>query len=384
MEKSNFAKLGSGIHSQSSIKADINEEKIVDFFLKNIKKFSKLNLANELQNKLLSFIEKNKSFPFKITKHIEIFFELNKNNIELVFKYFLFRYTFSLAGKNKILTEYPPYVLIELFSACNLRCPFCFQTDLSFTKKPFMGSMKFDLFTKIVDECDEIGVGALTFGSRGEPTMYKKLDEALSYARSKKNIFEIKLNTNATYLNDKIANALLSNGINQIVISADHYEKEEYEKLRINSEFNEILKNVDHLFNLREKLYKNSQTEIRVSGVNDQKNFSPEKFYDFWMQRSDHVSVVKPMERWDTYKNKPHPDINDPCENLFDRIYVWYNGDVNPCDADYKSKLSFGNLNEDTIKNIWNNKIIYKLREDHLNGNRNKHLPCDRCGVSFT
>lgn len=384
MNNSYFTKLGSGIHSQTSINANVNEKKIVEFVLINLKKISSLNLADNPQKELINFIEKNRSFPFEITKHIEIFFELNKNNIELIFKYFLFRYIFSLAGKNKILTDYPPYVLIELFSACNLRCPFCFQTDLSFTKKPFMGSMNFNLFKKIVDECDEIGVGALTFGSRGEPTMYKKLDEALSYARGKKNIFEIKLNTNATYLNDKIANSLLSNGINQIVISADHYEKNGYEKLRVNSKFNEILKNVDHLYNLREKFYKNSQTEIRVSGVNDQKDFSSEKFYDFWMKRSDHVSVVKPMERWDTYKNKPHPDINDPCENLFDRIYVWFNGDVNPCDADYKSKLSFGNINNDTIKNIWNNKIITKLREDHLNSNRNQHMPCDRCGVSFT
>lgn len=246
-----------------------------------------------------------------------------------------------------------------------------------------MGSMKFELFTKIIDECDEIGVGAITFGSRGEPTMYKKLEQALSYARNKKNIFEIKINTNATYLTDKIANTLLSSGINQIVISADHYEKEEYEKLRVNSEFDKIIKNVDYLCNLRKKIYKNSHTEIRVSGVNNQKNFNPEKFYDFWMKRSDHVSVVKPMERWDTYKNESHPDINDPCENLFDRMYVWFNGDVNPCDADYKSKLSFGNLNKDTNKNIWNNEIIYKLRQNHLNGERNKHIPCDRCGVSF-
>ncbi len=67
----------------------------------------------------------------------------------------------------------PPYILIEPISTCNLRCPFCFQTDPTFTKKPYMGIMDFVLFKKIIDECDQIGVGAITLASRGEPTLHK-------------------------------------------------------------------------------------------------------------------------------------------------------------------------------------------------------------------
>ena len=36
----------------------------------------------------------------------------------------------------------------------------CFQIDKSFTRKPYMGIMKWDLFKKVVDEADEIGVGS--------------------------------------------------------------------------------------------------------------------------------------------------------------------------------------------------------------------------------
>ena len=45
----------------------------------------------------------------------------------------------------------------------------------------------------------------------------------------------------------------LGNNVNQIVISADHYIKDEYEKRRLGSNFEKILKNVDMLFNIREK-----------------------------------------------------------------------------------------------------------------------------------
>lgn len=64
-------------------------------------------------------------------------------------------------------------------------------------------------------------------------------------------------------------------------------------------------------------------------------------------------------------------------------MYVWFDGKVNPCDADYKSYLSYGNLKENSIKEIWNSEIIEKTRVSHLNNERNKIDPCNKCGVTF-
>ena len=114
-------------------------------------------------------------------------------------------------------------------------------------------------------------------------------------------------------------------------------------------------KNVDNLYKIRKLHYPNSSTEIRVSGIDSDKNLNREKFKNFWIKRSDHVTASFPLERWDTYNNTIHENINDPCENLWDRMYVWFDGKVNPCDADYKSFLSFGNLTNNTIKQTWNN-----------------------------
>ena len=36
-----------------------------------------------------------------------------------------------------------------------------------------MGVMKYDLYKKILDEANDIGVGAITLASRGEPTLHK-------------------------------------------------------------------------------------------------------------------------------------------------------------------------------------------------------------------
>ena len=375
--------LGQLAQSQITIDEKIDYLEIYKYFQENLENYLKEDfLRNEDRDFIFNLSKRNSKF--KISKHIEIFFQNNKSDKIKILKYFLFRNKFFLSGKEKKNFGFPPYVLIELVSACNLRCPFCFQTDKTFTKKPFMGIMKGELHKKILDECDDLGVGAITYGSRGEPTMHPHLSELLSYSRSKKNILEIKINTNATYLNEKVIHSLLKNNINQIVISADHYEKKEYERLRVNSNFEKILENVDNLFKIRKKFYPSSITEIRVSGVNNDKDFNKIEYKKFWRKRADHVSSVVPIERWDTYKNKIHPDINDPCENLWDRMYIWFDGKVNPCDADYKSKLSYGDVGNDTIKSIWNNNIIKSCRNEHMNGARNKILPCDRCGVTFS
>ena len=83
----------------------------------------------------------------------------------------------------------------------------CFQIDKSFTKKPFMGVMDLNFFKKIIDDCHNNGTKAITLASRGEPTLHPKLPEMLDYVSKK--FLEIKLNTNATKLSEKLIRKIL-------------------------------------------------------------------------------------------------------------------------------------------------------------------------------
>ena len=377
--------LGRGKIGQRSIGEKVNIDQIKKLFQTNLNKFEKIvqeTNDNHAKDLLIQLRDENKlSLP--INKHVEMFILKNKKDPIKIIKYLIFRYKFYIAGKNKINLGYPPYLLIEPVSACNLRCPFCFQTDKSFTKKPFMGVIDFEFFKNVIDQANELETGAITIASRGEPTMHKKIIEMLEYINTKENIFEVKLNTNGTFLNDKICHAVFKNNVTQIIISSDHYIKEDYERLRLGSNFEKVVENVDLLFNIREKFYPNSLTEIRISGVDNERNLNREKFRDFWIKRCDHVSAGYPLERWNTYENEPDINTKDPCENLWDRMYIWFDGKVNPCDADYKSYLSYGSAKKYSLKELWSNKIISKTRNQHLNNDRTKINPCDRCGVTF-
>ena len=152
--------------------------------------------------------------------------------------------------------------------------------------------------------------------------------------------------------------------------------------MRLGANFEAIVENVDMLYRIR-KNYPNSVTEIRVSGVDSTKTLDRKKFHDFWIERADHVSAGYAIERWDTYNNTEHPEISQACDFLWDRMYVWFDGKSNPCDADYKSYLSYGSVKDSSIKDVWNGKAVRELRQKHLSGERKNVDPCNKCGVTF-
>ena len=67
------------------------------------------------------------------------------------------------------------------------------------------------------------------------------------------------------------------------------------------------------------------------------------------------------------------------CNLLYERLYVWFDGTCVPCDFDYKSYLNLGNVNKNTIKEIWHGKKYNNLRERHIKGERKCVEPCNRC-----
>lgn len=339
----------------------LKDKEIVLVILKSYKK--KLNNLN------LSETE------FVLTKNeINEFLSLEKKNI---LRYVIYRYKYIQYPKLKILEEYPPNIQIEPTSQCNLRCIMCYQSDKSFSSKSagFMGYMKLDLLKKVIDEI-EGKIEAVTFASRGEPTLHNELDEFLKYCDGK--FLGLKLNTNATLLNEKKINTLLSSDLQSLVLSIDEKNKENYEKIRVNAKFEKIMKNLDLLKNIREKNYRNSKLKIRISGVKINTDQNVEEMNKFYSEFADEIVLVD-YDPWESAYDNDVNNIDDECSELYRRMFVWHDGKVNPCDYDYKSMLSKWNANKDSIKSIWNSEYYNNLRSLHKSKKRNIIEPCKRC-----
>ena len=142
----------------------------------------------------------------------------------------------------------------------------CYQSDKSFSNKSqgHMSNMSLDLYKKIIDEVHG-KVEAITLASRGEPTLNKDFAKMLEY--SNKKFLALKINTNASMLNEKLIHSILSTDIQSIVFSVVAADKETYEKIRVNGKFEKIIKNLELFSKIRREHYSKSKHIVKMSGV---------------------------------------------------------------------------------------------------------------------
>jgi uncharacterized Fe-S cluster-containing radical SAM superfamily protein len=292
-------------------------------------------------------------------------------------RYLVYRYRYNKFPQNKINDSYPPCLQIEPTSVCNYRCIMCYQIDPTFNKKSgsFMGRMKLETFSEIVDQVAG-NIEAITLASRGEPLLNKELPEMLQYCEGK--FLGLKINTNASLLTEKNAHMLLSSDIKNLVFSLDAADKESYERIRVNGDFDLIRKNLEQFSNIREKHYSDKKIVCKISGVRLNSSQSPEEISRVWGNFVDSIALVNYSPWEDTYNNQVN-DLVEPCTDLWRRMFVWWDGSINPCDIDYKSTLSQWNLSESSISDIWSSDLYNGLRDKHLNARRKELEPCARC-----
>ena len=275
-----------------------NSQNILNYLEKNINKLEE-TIKDEDEKFIYNFFKENKKLPFNLNPQEII--HLEKTDLVFWLEYLSFRYKFKKNPEEKKLTNFPLYVLIEPVSTCNLRCTMCFQVDKTFTRKPYMGLMDINFYKNIIDECKDNGTKAITLASRGEPTLHPKLPEMLEYTKDK--FLELKLNTNATRLNEKLIRAILRSNVNELTYSVDESDKEKFEKIRVNANFEEVVSNIKLFNKIRKDEFPDSKTTTRISGVLVNESQDQERITDFWKEIVDHVVFVKCQLRWDTYNN---------------------------------------------------------------------------------
>lgn len=294
-------------------------------------------------------------------------------------RYLVHRYRYEVFPQLKVLDEYPPYLQIEPASVCNFRCVFCFETDPTFTAKSagYMGQMSFELFRQIVDQAQG-NVEFISLASRGEPLLCKDIIPMLSYTQGK--FLNLKLNTNASLLDEAKCHAILSGGVKTVVFSADAAEEPLYSKLRVNGNLATVLSNIERFQKIRQTQYSSLPVITRVSGVQFSDDQSLDSMQRVWGSLVDQVAFVQ-YNPWENVYSRSITDLGEPCSDLWRRMFVWWDGKVNPCDVDYKSTLSVGTFPGHTLSAMWRSSGYSSLRDAHLTGRRDGVGPCNRCAV---
>jgi radical SAM protein with 4Fe4S-binding SPASM domain len=281
-------------------------------------------------------------------------------------------------NKRKIVSSsYPREINLETTNFCNLRCISCPQRGEMTRKKGFM---KMDLFKKIINESSG-NVRNIQLHLFGEPLLHPDIIPQLVYAKKKG--IALSIFTNGALLNEKLSKAL-SKYAERVVISFNGATKETYEKIQKGSNFEKTMKQIAAFLSYVKK-HKGCNVKLKFlqMGENEKEAKDFLKQWGHYRARNINVTVVKEHDWAGQLSNLPsweeHLKKRYPCFLLWKAMAIGWNGDVGLCCYDFNFPYIVGNLNKQTIKEVWNGPEQRRIREIHLSGNTKKLSLCKNC-----
>lgn len=246
----------------------------------------------------------------------------------------------------------PMGIWLETASACNLRCKMCavHADDGPMQQKPSK-LMKKELFFSIVDQTANWNI-TYYLHYYGEPLMHPDFIQFLRYCKQNAPQNRVSFFTNGVLMTPSFTDRMLDAGFNEIFISLDGDSKEVYEKIRIRSDYNIVLKNVEYLIAERNRL--NLSVNVGLSyTVQDLNRHEQKAFYDRWKNCVDVIHFGKEIEV-NTKNNDTYFPVDKKmeCSLIKKQLIIDPDGTVTVCCPDALNTLSIGNAAITPLKKI--------------------------------
>lgn len=150
-------------------------------------------------------------------------------------------------------------VKLDTNNVCNLRCAICYTNDLEPRQPRFMTLDEFSIIAKRLFPVAR----SLALSNATEPTMTKNFNDFIKIATSY-GVPSVSYCTNGLLLNEDIMKETILNKVSFVVVSLDGATKETYESVRVNSNFEKVIANLE-LFQALKKRYNSELPEISIS-----------------------------------------------------------------------------------------------------------------------
>lgn len=283
----------------------------------------------------------------------------------------------------------PRIVYIEPTNICNLQCVMCPEGRM--TKYRKRTQMDMDLFEKILNQLKEIKPLIVSFHLSGEPLLNKNLP--LMVKKVKEIGIDTNFSSNGMLLDKETAEKLIDAQLDLIRI--DFYsDKEKFESLRKGAKWETVRDNIKQLIELK-KEKKSHKPMILIqslrfknedptdnSEVENIKKIFPELdsgnvvVFEAHSFSGEFADDTKEDER---FKVDRDPSKYYPCRHAWGGIAITCNGTVVPCCRDILGSYVLGNVNENTIMEIWNGEKFTELRRLQAEGKYDQITLCKNC-----
>lgn len=279
--------------------------------------------------------------------------------------------------QKRIVGEFPLHLDIESTNACDLRCVMCTRNFM--TER--IGYMDWSLFKKVIDEGAKYNLPSIKLNFRGEPLLHPELSKMVKYAKEK-GILEVQFNTNGLSLTEKKSEELIKAGLDRIIFSFDGATKETYEKIRTGSNFETVVRNIRKLIEIRKGAgLKRPSVRVQMCKMKENEH-EVEQFIKMWIDVANRVAVTVKREPFIKGAEKMKPLEHFPCPQIWQRMVVWWTGEVVMCCGDWHGEHIIGNARETSLYELWHSEKYNQARELHARGKFDEIPVCARCEVN--
>jgi radical SAM protein with 4Fe4S-binding SPASM domain len=296
-------------------------------------------------------------------------------------KFALYRARWSYNPKKQIIGDFPLHLDIESNNTCNLRCPMC---QIPF-KKMKTGYMDLELLDKVLSEAKSHSLPSVKFNFRGEPLMHPGIIEFIRRAKGA-GIMEVQLNSNGALLNDKLSKGLIEAGLDRLKFSVDGVSPETYNSIRKGTSYEETIPKILEFIDMRNRLNRKIpivQVQMVYMASNHQE---AERYIEFWQDKVNRIGFSRYRSGYNILGTKGRiKELGQriPCQQLWQRLVITWDGTVLMCCGDHQMKNPIGNLIDNTLFQIWTGDRLNGIRELHKKRQFDIIDACSNCEVNY-
>lgn len=264
--------------------------------------------------------------------------------------------------------QVPKVIQIETTIICNAHCPFCPQNNT--LRKPMV--MDWSILEKIVTESRGWGVTYRPF-VLNEPFADKRMPDIVDFIKQDTTA-QVEFNTNGELLDESKADRILSAGVDVMRFSVDGIDRKTFDESRgIN--YDRVYKNVQQFLKMAAERKSPVDIEVRMIQFPGTEREQME-YRAFWESRGAKV-VFTTLYRY-PWEGQTEA-VAKPCLKILKDMFFYVNGKATLCCWDSKERAVVGDIQQQSLLDIWNGVVINQYRDHLAYGQRDQILLCSRC-----
>ena len=270
-----------------------------------------------------------------------------------------------------------PYVLfIEPIYYCNLRCPLCPREKSPDARSDDKSRLPLDLLERIFDEIGHSLFQCQIFGN-GEPMLDWPRTRAVIESAHRRRIFTL-VSTNCTIMTPKIAEEVVTSGLDYLICAIDGTTQASYEKYRVGGKVDRAMAGMRMLVDAarRTKGGISLEWQFLVHHYNHHEmddarriakelgvflRFSP--IGGIGEDTSTQETWLAPTPDWQQNKETPGQPLHDyPCYWLWRSLVINSNGNLARCPG-FSNIAQMASLHENSIMSVYNGPQSQRARQ---------------------